>query len=385
METLEALEASGAVAAVGIIPYPTSGADGSYFPFPTGSSATSPACTSTARPAEPEDPGPGERQRAPRAARRDPAGQHAQHHRVHPGPVEGAGRAALPLRRQRHIEDNGQSVIVAISQYLSRLPCDALPRTIMVLITSGHFAGSAQRTSFVEHHKDGLAKQINAAITIEHLGAREWTAATGQHHGPDRPLGGGGHILGRHRDRAPDRPPALVDAGYEAFKRGDLRPGAVLRPLNPGGNGDPNDSVFPGEGQYLLAKGDIPTGNYITGPTYLLNWGITTTDKVNFNRVRAGADRLHRGDPPAGAHAAQPAAVRLDHRCGGPARLRDAGRRGRAALRRPSAHGEATRSARARSDRSGSTRPGGRWGGCRSSRGAARAGPSATASMAAVV
>ena len=33
----------------------------------------------------------------------------------------------------------------------------------------------------------------------------------------------------------------------------------------------------------------MPTSNYITGPTYLLNWGITTTDKVNHNRVRAEA------------------------------------------------------------------------------------------------
>ena len=33
----------------------------------------------------------------------------------------------------------------------------------------------------------------------------------------------------------------------------------------------------------------MPTANYITGPTYLLNWGITTTDKVNFSRVRAEA------------------------------------------------------------------------------------------------
>ena len=30
-----------------------------------------------------------------------------------------------------------------------------------------------------------------------------------------------------------------------------------------------------------------PPANYITGPTYLLNWGITTTDKVSFSRVRA--------------------------------------------------------------------------------------------------
>ncbi len=51
----------------------------------------------------------------------------------------------------------------------------------------------------------------------------------------------------------------------------------------------PNDPAFPGEGQYLFADGGMPVAKYITGPTYLLNWGITTTDKVNFNRVRAEA------------------------------------------------------------------------------------------------
>jgi hypothetical protein len=33
----------------------------------------------------------------------------------------------------------------------------------------------------------------------------------------------------------------------------------------------------------------IPTANYITGPTHLLNWGITTIDKLDFDRVRAEA------------------------------------------------------------------------------------------------
>ena len=42
-------------------------------------------------------------------------------------------------------------------------------------------------------------------------------------------------------------------------------------------------------GAYLFGVGGMPTANYITGPTYLLNWGITTTDKVDFSRVRTEA------------------------------------------------------------------------------------------------
>ena len=56
--------------------------------------------------------------------------------------------------------------------------------------------------------------------------------------------------------------------------------------MNPKSDGDPDDPAWPGEGQYLFGVGGMPTANYITGPTYLLNWGITTTDKVAFGRVR---------------------------------------------------------------------------------------------------
>ena len=62
----------------------------------------------------------------------------------------------------------------------------------------------------------------------------------------------------------------------------------MLKPRNPNANGTADDPVWPGEGQYLYGIGRIPDANYITGPTYLLNWGIDTTDKVDFRRC---ADR----------------------------------------------------------------------------------------------
>jgi hypothetical protein len=33
----------------------------------------------------------------------------------------------------------------------------------------------------------------------------------------------------------------------------------------------------------------LQTASYITGPTYLLNWGIPTADKVSFRAARAEA------------------------------------------------------------------------------------------------
>ena len=177
------------------------------------------------------------------------------------------------------IEDNGPGAIVAISQYLARLPRRARPRTIMILLTTGHFAGGNGARAFRKRHKDDLVKRTNAALTIEHLGLREWDEQSNGRMGP----------TARYEPGAMFTPgsKALVDASFAALRRAKASPAGVLKPLNATASGDPNDSAWPGEGQYLFARGGIPTSNYITGPTYLLNWGITTIDKVNYKRVRA--------------------------------------------------------------------------------------------------
>ena len=77
------------------------------------------------------------------------------------------------------VEDNGPNAIVAMSQYLARLPRGALPRTIMVLLTTGHFHGAAGTAEFVRRHHNGLLRRCAGAITIEHLGAREWQPGPG--------------------------------------------------------------------------------------------------------------------------------------------------------------------------------------------------------------
>jgi hypothetical protein len=178
------------------------------------------------------------------------------------------------------IEDNGPGAIVAISQYLARLPRNALPRTIMILLTTGHFAGGNGSRAFRHRHADDLVKRTNAAITIEHLGLHEWDERPSGQMGPS----------GLYEPGAMFAPgsAALVDASYAAIRRAKT-PAGVLRPLNPTASGDPNDAAWPGEGQYLFANGGIPDSNFITGPTYLLNWGITTVDKANHKRIRAQA------------------------------------------------------------------------------------------------
>ncbi|PLY45839.1 hypothetical protein CSZ94_04415 [Janthinobacterium sp. ROICE36] len=73
------------------------------------------------------------------------------------------------------LADNGPNAIVDMAQYLARLPRDSLPRSIMLLLSSGHLAGDVGIEQFIDHHNDdGLTQRIRAMLTIEHLGALEW-------------------------------------------------------------------------------------------------------------------------------------------------------------------------------------------------------------------
>ena len=171
------------------------------------------------------------------------------------------------------IEDNGPDCIVAACRYLTRLPRARLPRTILVLLTAGHFIGGKGVEAFVTRHKSDLLRRTGAAVTLEHLGAKEWNA------GAD---GGPPHLTGNREPGtffAPENS-ALVDGSIAALRRGKAAPSAVIRPYVPE-PGSPDGNGWPAEGTQLWTQGALPTTNYITGPTYLLNWGIPTTDKFD--------------------------------------------------------------------------------------------------------
>jgi hypothetical protein len=179
------------------------------------------------------------------------------------------------------IEDNGPNAIVAISQYLARLPRASLPRTVMVVLTTGHFAGGAGVKAFVERHRHTTLRRTAAALTLEHLGALEWNPVPG----------GNRSRLTGHLEAgtvfAPETS-ALVDAAYSAIRRAHDDPSSVLRPYV-SAPGSPDGHGWPAEGTQLWTMGAIPTANYITGPTYLLNWGIPTLDKFDLDRMRSEA------------------------------------------------------------------------------------------------
>lgn len=177
------------------------------------------------------------------------------------------------------LEDNGPNAIVGMAEYLTRLPKAALPRTIMVLLSSGHFAGGVGVENFLStHQSDGLLGRIASVVTVEHMGAQEYA--------PDSNgllVATGNPELGAFF--TPKIQP-LVDASYNALKNADAKPGLVVQPTNPGGDGSADNPVWPGEGQYFYGIGGLPTANYITGPYYLLNWGVSTADKIDFTRMR---------------------------------------------------------------------------------------------------
>ena len=278
---LEALAAAGAIGAVGVLDFPAAAADGSYFPYDGVINSLPGIYVDRAAGAVLKDQA--------RAGLPAVLGLPAQVKQVNSknliGFIPGESNEIVALHchtdGSNAIEDNGPAAIVAMAQYLARLPKRALPRTIMILLTTGHFAGGSGSRAFVERHEDDLVKRTNAALTIEHLGLREWNETS-----PGR-MG----FTGRYEPGAMFAPgsKALVDASFAALRGGRAAPAGVLKPLNAKGSGDPNDAVWPGEGQYLFGVGDIPTSNYITGPTYLLNWGITTADKVDHTRVRREA------------------------------------------------------------------------------------------------
>lgn len=279
IEMIEALERGGAAGAVGIIDYPAAGADGSYFPY-DGVIRNVPGLYVD------REVGAGLKAHATagrRAQLRLPAKVKRVRSRNLIGFIPGQSRELVALHchtdGSNAIEDNGPGAIVAMAQYMARLPKKALPRTIMILLTTGHFAGGSGSQAFLERHRNDLVKRTNAALTIEHLGLEEWDELPGGAMGP----------TGLREPGAVFAPgsAALVKAAHEALARGKASPAGVLKPLNPAAVGHPEEDSWPGEGQYLYTIGGISDANYITGPTYLLNWGIETVSRCNHRRVRA--------------------------------------------------------------------------------------------------
>jgi hypothetical protein len=277
---LDALARSGAIAAVGILDLPADAAHGAYYPYDGKLRAI---------PGVYVDRDTGRRvKKAAAPGARARVALPAQVKRVVSrnliGLIPGASDELMLLHSHTDgpngIEDNGPNAIIAMSQYLARLPRHALPRTIMVLLTTGHFHGAVGTAEFVRRHRNDLLRRVAGAVTVEHLGAREWQP------GPS----GRYQLTGAYEPGTfftPESSP-LVDASYAALRNAKAAPSSVLRPYVPAPE-SPDGNGWPAEGTDLWTMGAIPTTNYITGPSYLLNWGIPTMDKLDIARMRREA------------------------------------------------------------------------------------------------
>jgi hypothetical protein len=186
------------------------------------------------------------------------------------------------------VEDNGPEAILAICQYLARLPRSALPRTVLVLLSTGHFAaGDLGAVDFVNRHHDDLIKRTAAELTIEHLGALEWLP------GPD----GRYALTGNYEIGGSFVSPfsAYVQMMRGTLQRAAVTDARVLRPwvpfewTDPSPGAPPDGLTYPGDGESFWARGALPAGNFITGPNYLLNGGMRVAEMIDIKAVRRQA------------------------------------------------------------------------------------------------
>lgn len=280
VDALEALGTAGAAGMVAVLDLPADAAHGTYYPY-NGRIQKVPALyvdrTVGAKLRQAAAGGSRVRLTLPAAVK-----QVTTRNLV--GVIPGASSELMLLHSHTDgpnaIEDNGPDAIVAMSQYLARLPRGSLPRTILVLLTSGHFVGGAGVHAWIARHKAGTIRRTAGAVTLEHLGAREWMPQpTGRTKLTGRPEPG--------TFFCPASSP-LVNASYRSLTRAKAAPSSVLKPYLKDPK-SPDGGTWPAEGNALWARAGIPTTNYITGPTYLLNWGIPTVDKLDVARMRAEA------------------------------------------------------------------------------------------------
>jgi hypothetical protein len=179
-------------------------------------------------------------------------------------------------------EENGGIAIVALARYFARVSKNQRKRTLVFILTTGHFACASLPSirDIPVKHPD-LIKKAVAAVTIEHLGAMEWKddaqmryAATG------RPQAG--QYLTRSKEAA------------------RLTLDAVQGGLDPSANVSDPGAQFLGEGRGLVEAG-VPTIGYLPSPDYLLAASPNgCADKFNldlmYGQIQVFARLLHAMD-----------------------------------------------------------------------------------------
>jgi hypothetical protein len=182
-------------------------------------------------------------------------------------------------------EENGGLGVLALAKYFSRVPQASRRRTIVFVLTTGHFALAYLPSirGFIEQHADTVKKAVGA-ITVEHLGCREWLdnaamkyAATGRDE------------LSLAITDFDGTAKVMLDAAKDTADRRV----AVVKPVPPKG-------PFFGEGG-ALSRAGVPTIGYIPIPSYLVagppNGCIDKLSKTLLHaQIEALAKAIHRMD-----------------------------------------------------------------------------------------
>ena len=150
------------------------------------------------------------------------------------------------------IEENGALGILALAKYFAQIPKDQRRRTLVFALTTGHFAGPwvPSIRGVIDKHPE-LIKKAVAAVTIEHLGCREWADDASFNYKPT----GENELsvaLSPHQSTA--------NVLLECLQGSANRRNAVVNPVKGG---------FLGEGS-ALARAGVPTIGYMPMPNYLL-------------------------------------------------------------------------------------------------------------------
>lgn len=199
------------------------------------------------------------------------------------GLIPGHGQEAVILHSHTDgpngIEDNGPDLIIAMAQYLARIPPEQLPRSIQIVLTTGHFAGGAGARAFVRQHREDLLPKVAASVTVEHVGAMDWALAQDGSLHPTELLEPAVVFM---------PPDASVLAGEvtRGLASGGMGGTLLAGPTNPKPKSMDTDPAWPGEGEYMWNNGGLPAANYICGPNYLFNSGYPTVNCVDFAMMR---------------------------------------------------------------------------------------------------
>lgn len=178
--------------------------------------------------------------------------------------------------------DNGPISMLALARSYASLPLRCRPRTLQFVFTTGHLFqalggpgthdGSA-RLEARQLDKDYAKGTVAAVMTVEHMGARGWTAVP-------RPGGLPGQTLvptGGHETNSFffGESPAISAAVQTAVIRDNLTQTIALRGADLPGAHVPMHKSFGGEGGPYHQR-LIPTIAFVTGPWTLFGTAFTT-------------------------------------------------------------------------------------------------------------